>query len=473
MGKKSRSKKGGGQSAANKLVRKERLKQRREQQLESAEPAPDDDYERPYFVGDRVWIIERESFGEGDNPLTYRGIVKVVNEETLDVTPLQWKFDGRDDRTVRVWKQKAFPDFADLTLRFDVGDRVVCRAETWIPQIVDFQWPVGEIEPQGIDNPMEPKGYLPRYKCGPLAVQHDEDFMIREHPLRFRLKTGQRAVFNTTKAAALRSNNSVYYELGSGELWIEGTVTSLDLTGLAYYYAVYECTYEHNGRQYKCHITKDVDEHIARIDCDPRGRLLESIEQDCSRDHLKYLAKEYDIDVSIFRDLVVAKATRFGSYDALCWLQFDCDINVQHTVDSRGNGLLHQIAMHPHALRFIKTVVKIESNEVKVDESLDIRRFTSRLNNDGKSWLEILVVRGDVKALDAALSPIQGLGSTILQWNVWFKSEALQVLQDAIEKSGDHMMQLIIDSFVSFAPQANDAAIACPALTSTENQRMI
>ena len=57
MGKKSRSKKGGGQSAANKLVRKEKLKQRREQQLESAEPAPDDDYERPYFVGDRVCIM--------------------------------------------------------------------------------------------------------------------------------------------------------------------------------------------------------------------------------------------------------------------------------------------------------------------------------------------------------------------------------------------------------------------------------
>ncbi|EJK45050.1 hypothetical protein THAOC_36359, partial [Thalassiosira oceanica] len=54
MGKKSRSKKGGGQSAANKLERKEKLKQRREQQLEQAESAPDDDYERPYFVGDRV-----------------------------------------------------------------------------------------------------------------------------------------------------------------------------------------------------------------------------------------------------------------------------------------------------------------------------------------------------------------------------------------------------------------------------------
>ena len=308
MGKKSRSKKGGGQSATG-LTRKEKLRQRREQQLESAEPVTtaDGDYERPYFVGDRVWFIERESFGEGDNPLTYRGIVRAVNEETLDVTPLQWKFDGADDRTVRVLKQKAFPDFADLTLRFDVGDRVVCRSDrSWDPYNVDFQWPVGEIEPQGIDNPMDPKGYLPKYKCGPLAVQHDRDFMIREHPLTFCLKIGQRAIINTTKARATGSNGFLYHELRSDKLWIEGTVTSLDLTGLESYYAVYECEYEYDGRQYKCHITKDVDEHIARIDSDPRSRLLVSIEQDCSSNHLKYLAKEYDIDASIIRDLVFA-----------------------------------------------------------------------------------------------------------------------------------------------------------------------
>jgi hypothetical protein len=46
----------------------------------------------------------------------------------------------------------------------------------------------------------------------------------------------------------------------------------------------------------RCHILKDTDEHVASPTSSPRERLLESIEQNCSYDHLDYLIKCFGLD---------------------------------------------------------------------------------------------------------------------------------------------------------------------------------
>jgi hypothetical protein len=77
-------------------------------------------------------------------------------------------------------------------------------------------------------------------------------------------------------------------------------------------YRIYRCS-SGSEERYTCRILKDDDEHIAKSSADPRERLFEAIEQDCSRKHLSYLQSFYSIDVLSFRDLIVDKAIICGS----------------------------------------------------------------------------------------------------------------------------------------------------------------
>jgi hypothetical protein len=148
MGKKSK-KKGG---VANKAARKEKLQERREQQLEQLDQYSGDGANnelvenrrhREYFVGDRVWFSGDPSYCVGDNPNTYRGIVHAVDGDFLEVKPLQALIDGvhyiqRISTKTKPPGMYVFPDFCDMTLRFDVGDKVVCKLfDGWIPATVD------------------------------------------------------------------------------------------------------------------------------------------------------------------------------------------------------------------------------------------------------------------------------------------------------------------------------------------------
>ena len=49
------------------------------------------------------------------------------------------------------------------------------------------------------------------------------------------------------------------------------------------------------------------DEHVAKADKkhNPRARLMDAIEQDCSLCNIDYLVKAFDIDVASFQDLVL------------------------------------------------------------------------------------------------------------------------------------------------------------------------
>ena len=132
----------------NKPQQNERLQQRREQRAlrdeeelqeireeEESNPLP----LRPFLVvvGDRVWF--RDNRSDADNSNTYRGIVQNVHEELFDIIPLQAKFDGLDVSWL-IALERVYPNWCNMTTRFDVGDHVLCQVARgcWVPSKVDY-----------------------------------------------------------------------------------------------------------------------------------------------------------------------------------------------------------------------------------------------------------------------------------------------------------------------------------------------
>ena len=334
MGKKSKKKGKAGDNT--KASRKERLQERREQQLDALDRDSDEDYDddeanenetppplqREYFVGDRVWFVKNANW-DGCNPNSYRGIVQCVHANSVDILSLQSMIDGDSTTLINIpLGDYVYPDFCDLTLRFNVGERVLCKCDVgWLPMNVAYLWPIGEVNVP----PQTANDVVPRYKCNdptsrhqPVAVPEDNDRCIMKHPTIYTCELDDRVIFNARLAKATTKVAIQYLNKSS---WIEGTVTARDITGLESYYISYECSFDIAGKQYLCHITKDDDEHIANINASPRKRLFDAIEQDCSRTHLIYLTTTYSIDVFTFRDLVIAKALDCANYQTLSWLQ--------------------------------------------------------------------------------------------------------------------------------------------------------
>eukprot|EP00984_Skeletonema_dohrnii_P030095 scaffold21232_cov57-Skeletonema_dohrnii-CCMP3373.AAC.1 len=470
MGKKSK-KKGG---AANKAARKEKLQERREQQLEQLDQNNSDDggnnelvdnrRDREYFVGDRVWFKDDLSYCVGDNPNMYRGIVDAVDGDFVEITPLQALIDGVDDFTLRIpTKTKppdemyVFPDFCDMTLRFDIGDKVICKADDWIPATVSYRWPIFELEEQNFPLPSAAVDLVPHYKCNKLfddgypsvAAPYDNNDCIQSRPSTFRFKVGDSVTINSMKAQG--NTAAAANHLRRNAEWTDGKIILVDVCEEGLDYAVYECTFKVATKKYSCFINDDDDEHIALVDADPRKRLFDAIEQDCSRHHFIYLTSHFNIDIAAFRDLVMTKAIEFASYNALTWLQHDCGIDVRRVKDKAGNKFLHMIANSPFASRFIR---KVGGNsylrEGRDDVTLEIIEFGNLpmkdLNNDGEVWLQSLVRRGDVKALDVLFSPHYGpvWGDYLVDIDV------LEKVATSIKESNNPMIKYIFDAFISF-----------------------
>ena len=144
----------------------------------------------------------------------------------------------------------------------------------------------------------------------------------------------------------------------NSQTWIKGVITAIDITGTEWY-AAYTCSFEAEGSTYSCYIPKDEDMHIAKWNANPRDRLFDAIEQGCYREHFMYLTSHYEIDIMAFRDLVVSKAIESASYQALSWLQYECNIDIMHMTDDQGNNLLHKIASSEHATRFIREAGRV------------------------------------------------------------------------------------------------------------------
>ena len=460
MGKKSK-KKGGGKA------RKERLQKRQEQRLEDLGDLPGEQQPPPpreFYEGDRVWFGKSSTWGDGANPDNYRGYVRRVREDSLDIVPLQSEIDGTDD-WVRVSRKACsedfvFPDFRDFTLRFELGERVLCGSGTWQPSEIYFLWPVMEIFNEGLPVPQGPGDVVPTYKCirdgdpGPrpppaaerrprdgstfIWAPDDTDSYVRRRPCHpFRLEVGDPVVFDARWARS--GPEAPRAQRSADDPWLEGTIVLVDVPG-GEGYAAYECSVG----KLLYYVFVDDDERIARSNANPRERLFEAIEQHCSRWHLKYLTQTFQIDVSTFRDLVVQRSIQAASYHALLWLEKDCGIEVLHMNDSDENNILHRIAATLHASDFIREAKRMEN----IDEKLHFNdtRLTCGLNNMGQTWLDILVQRGDTKALDVALSRRVGFG-----WEM----QCLQgikraLLESSITESGNVIMKCIFDSFVSF-----------------------
>ena len=239
--------------------------------------------------------------------------------------------------------------------------------------------------------------------------------------------------------------------MSSNGNWISGIVKSVDITGMDKY-AAYTCSCEIDGKQYIYHITKDNDACIAKEGTNSRSRLFEAIEQGCTRDHIMYLVQHYNIDVTLFRDLVVSKAIEYASYQALCWLHHDCNVNTFQIKDDSGNNLLHKIASSEHATRFIKEAGRVSKLDPTPDWKLNLTDYDANLisarNNDNDTWLMVLVKRGNAKALDAAFSPHCGLAWELGCYAI--DKDGLSSLKESVQESNDIIMQSILDSFVAF-----------------------
>ena len=479
MGKKSKKK---GKAGDTKASRKERLQERREQQLDALDRDSDEDYDddeaneneppaplhREYFVGDRVWFVVKD-YWDACNSNSYRGIVKCVHLSSVDILSMQSMIDGDSTTLINVPLDDydLYPDFCDLTLRFNVGERVICKCDTgWLPMTVAYLWPIGEIN----DPPQTTNDVVPRYKCRDprnrhefVAAPEDNDRYIMKHPSIYRCELYDRVIFNARLA---KTTTKVAIQYLNKSSWIEATVTARDVTGLEYYYISYECSFDIAGKQHLCHITKDDDEHIAHANASPRKRLFDAIEQDCSRTHLIYLTTTYSIDVFTFRDLVIAKALDCASYQTLSWLQYDCKIDVLHYKDDGGNNILHRIASSSNAAHFIRTAGRLRNLNPMPEWYLNIfiyevvenpnpnganklLHMINAPNNNAESWLQILVRRGDVYAFDAALSPNGGLGLEFAS-NYRFDDEELNSLAKTVKDSNDVIMQVVLDSFIMF-----------------------
>lgn len=488
MGKKSK-KKGG---ATNKAARKEKLQERREQQLEEVDnnQGSADLATRQYFERDRVWYyLPQETSWDGTNSNTYRGIVKHVKDDSLDIIPLQSMIDGHDRSiTVILDGDNVFPDFCDMTLRFDLGDRVLCSVEAgWVPKEVTFLWPIGENLPAGYPMPQKPDDVVQRYKCGDhgllatinnheqfCAAPYDDDDTIMKHPSTFRFDEGDNVIISAYEAVGIgRSTSQLDKMMNSDEwIWIDGVITAIDTTDMETY-AAYTCSFEVEGRNYSCYITNDNDEHIAKQTADPRGRLFEAIEQDCSRDHIMYLVKHYQIDIMAFRDLVVTKSLEYASYQALSWIQHECKIDIIHLKDDQGNNLLHKIALSEQATRFIKEAGRIRHMEDAPDWKLDLTDFDAELingqNKEGLTWLQILVKRGDCKALDVVFSPHCGLGWE-LALSYGIDEDGLLSLKESVQESNNVIMRQVFDSFFVFRTCFQQCNAVKYVLSKTEDE---
>lgn len=488
MGKKSKKKGGGG--AASKAARKEKLQERREQQLEQLDQYSDGDdgdnnnefqprsfRTREYFVGDRVWFCG--PCIRYDNPNTYRGIVQSIDGEFVVVKSLQSFIDGSDyieristEHNVYPYLDASsgsnmydvvFPDFCDMTLRFDVGDKVCCMldGEGKVPATVDYLWAIGELA--GRPLPSTAGDMIPLYKSlkrchnetryPSVAAPHDKDDCIQIRPTNFRCKVGDRVVFNPAKATFLMRVISApleNYLQQNRESWVLGKITEVDICEVGKDYAPYVCSFQVGAKSYSCIIWDDNDENIALANADPRKRLFDAIEQDCTRLHFIHLTTHFKIDVTTFRDLVLMKAIEFASHDALAWLENDCKFSLKSVKDEDRNNFLHMIAKSPFAARFIRkagNMAPSNSNQVKKVKLMDYGYYpTEELNNNGEIWLQTLVHRGDVKALDAAFSPHHGLG---WEHHLFFE-DRLQLVADSINQANNPIMECIFNSYVSF-----------------------
>ena len=129
------------------------------------------------------------------------------------------------------------------------------------------------------------------------------------------------------------------------------------------------------------------------------------------------------------------------------WLQEDFKYDIHTKVDSTGDNFLHRIAKSANASRFIEKLTSHIDDDPKLDVNgiTGLRRkevITNATNSDGQTWLEILINRGDVRALDLALSPRRKFSwSTCI-----YRCGKIDPFMNCVEQRGDQIIKLIVSS---------------------------
>ena len=418
--------------------------------MEERRAYPDDEANNeaenlPIEEGSRVF------YEDGDGNSYKRAVVKEISDTYL-VLPVEEKDDSGS--YLLLPEESIIRDTQEWTLRFQVGEKVVCIDDSgfWMPATVTELFPVDQtrngcfVQSYGCD--MD----APNEHGGSHAINHDNNDYIMKHPQSFRFSVGDEVIFASDKAAGLSRRNC--------EPWIRGKVTKVDLVGRDDYYVVYECRYKHGKRSRTCHILCDDDEHVASPDASARERLLETIGQDGSYEHINYLMKSSALDATALRDLLLSTAIENASYNMLLWLQENADVNLARIGDASFDGLLHQIAKSPHAERFLVEAAKREWVDYDGDEpniqlnnlmaNVEDRLF-DQTNGQGRSFLHELIISGKQRALDIVLSPRDGLAWRLeINVHVMTRDKKGLNLQDTCRLLGRFEMEKMIDEFVEW-----------------------
>lgn len=453
MGKKSR-KKGG----EDKVSRKEKLQERRdrveEQLATNTATAQHDDTtiainEHTLLEGDIVWFDkeEYEHYNDDSDPNEYRGIVHKVSPSVCKVQPLSNIFRNDSscvdiDRAAHYIRRHMNTNW---TTRLDVGDKVVCYAKRgWVSGTVKNLWPIWAR--QGNTSDFEVPAY--NILCSDLqkvAAPEDEDYCVMQHPEKFRFKVGDKIILNCRKAVTGKTVPS------TGMHWVPGLVTRVDFVNTnADAYAAYLCTTEVAPEV--C-VVSDDDEHICAEDAKPRDRLLESIDQDCSYDHIDFLVKSYDIDVIPIRDMLFRRAMEQGSFHALRWLEENADLPMWKPRFANGNTILHQMATSPFAQRFLRGFHSYSRDSSAKDTSLTEFKYRNSgeeschlvTNLSGETWLEVLVKSNNIKAIQFALTLRDGLFGSLLIASFRLEQEILEKL--VMIAHNNSVKKIMVDQF--------------------------
>jgi hypothetical protein len=241
MGKKSRRKK------ENKKARAERLQERRERVQETVDRgdvdfvAEDPAHSSTIFPGDRVWcfgpqrqcraVVKRES-----KP----GCYKVLPVDAPEPAK------GEEDAAfLTVRRGDLVKDTLPWTLRFNVGDKVVCfTKDGWLLAEVSEHFPIQQYLVDELEN-------MPCYKCKIhgedtwVTVPYDTDEYVvkRVSGTTARFFENDEVMVSTALVEGLRRTRN--------EPWIRGRVSRVEVFGRRDFYAVYECVVPGSDRRRK------------------------------------------------------------------------------------------------------------------------------------------------------------------------------------------------------------------------------
>mmetsp|Transcript_14447 Transcript_14447/g.40206 ORF Transcript_14447/g.40206 Transcript_14447/m.40206 type:complete len:2450 (-) Transcript_14447:2893-10242(-) len=430
--------------------------------------------------GDRVWIVsatktECENENGVDDPGLRRGVVKKLGDDGIAEVQTLASVRNGDQCIRKIPLVDLTRDFGNLTLRFQVGDQVICFSSNGaLPGVVTYLWPVWEHKKHGeliyvpcYEVMIHPSkaGQIVREPFAAASFSENED-TIMKRPEVFRFSRGNQVLIDWEKARFPSVNAAFCKNRFAGVGWIRATISEVDALG-EFGYAAYECIIDEGtkARKITCYVLKDQNEFIVSVSDGPRERLFTAIEKDCSFEHINYLIDKYSIDVSLILELVTSKVIEYGNFGMFRWLEEKQNVDLSSLSFPEGNSILHEICRTSHASRFLQNYAHLTFNEKKImyrpslDQSGYLYRYAvdsspirvrvkpplSRQNDHGETWLHVLIKKGDLRAIDCALSLVNGLFWILRPCD--FRD--LKSDQFKSNSTDEKIIEFLIDGFIS------------------------